>query len=174
MTLRREPRLRAPCGRRAQTAKAKEKAKKEKATETAAKEKATDQAKRTNAAKRPRTESSPKKRARAAAAKAEEPTVAEMQAELRRLKLPTGGSKQELQTRLRGLGAEQLLDFREQTMAARAENDMVNRSNSKPEPDESMRDGAGGTGNRASSVWWTAEEDNMIRELVGQNGARKW
>ena len=109
-------------------------------------------------------------------------------------------------------------------------------SSSKQEPDESMRDGAGGTGNRASSVWsteedenlrsavqahsgrnwkavaaavpsktsiqclhrwrkvlrhvvlyanapvdpqlvkgaWTAEEDNMIRELVGQNGARKW
>ena len=98
-------------------------------------------------------------------------------------------------------------------------------SSSKPEPDENMRDGAGGTGNRASSVWsteeddslrsavqvhssrnwkaiaaavpsktsiqclhrwrkvldpqlvkgaWTAEEDNMIREIVGQNGARKW
>jgi hypothetical protein len=98
-------------------------------------------------------------------------------------------------------------------------------SSSKPEPDENMRDGAGGTGNRASSVWsteeddslrsavqvhssrnwkaiaaavpsktsiqclhrwrkvldpqlvkgaWTAKEDNMIRELVGQNGPRKW
>jgi hypothetical protein len=46
-----------------------------------------------------------------------------MQAELRRLQLPTGGSKEELQTRLRGLGAEQLRDFRERTMAARAKKD---------------------------------------------------
>jgi hypothetical protein len=84
-----------------------------------------EKAAKKKAAKRPGTESStrPKKRARAAAAKAEGPTVAEMQAELRRLKLPTGGSKKELQTRLRGLGAEQLLDFRERTMAARAEKD---------------------------------------------------
>ena len=47
--------------------------------------------------------------------------MGEMIAELRRLKLSTDGSKEELQTRLRGLGAEKLQDFRERTMAARAE-----------------------------------------------------
>ena len=47
--------------------------------------------------------------------------MGEMIAELRRLKRSTDGSKEELQTRLRGLGAEKLQDFRERTMAARAE-----------------------------------------------------
>ena len=54
------------------------------------------------------------------AADTDPPTVAEMDAELRRLKLPAGGGKEEQQARLRGLGAEQLQEFRERTMAARA------------------------------------------------------
>ena len=58
---------------------------------------------------------------------ADPPTVAEMEAKLRRLKLPTRGSKQELQARLRGLGAAQLHDFRERTMAARAKQQAIHK-----------------------------------------------
>ena len=49
------------------------------------------------------------------------PTVAEMKVELRRLKLPAGGRKEELQTRLvEHLGADGwVFDFRVRTMAAR-------------------------------------------------------
>jgi hypothetical protein len=47
--------------------------------------------------------------------------MAEMGAELRRAGLPAGGGKEELQARLRGLGTEKLRDFRERTMAARAD-----------------------------------------------------
>ena len=51
--------------------------------------------------------------------------MVEMDAELRRLKLPTHGSKEELQTHLHGLGAQQLRDFRQRTMATHAKNDVV-------------------------------------------------
>jgi hypothetical protein len=133
MALHPEPRLRATCGRRAQKTKkekAKEKAKKakEKAKKEKAKEKMCEGCRLKQATYGLASEG--KKRWCAGCGKArkggkasitEEPTVAEMQAELRRLKLPTGGSKKELRTRLRGLGAEQLLDFRERTMAARVE-----------------------------------------------------
>jgi hypothetical protein len=58
---------------------------------------------------------------------ADPPTVAEMEAELRRLKLPARGSKEQLQARLRGLGAAQLHDFRERTMAARAKQHAIHK-----------------------------------------------